>query len=50
MLAGLGDRLIVSTPQYMERVAELLGDSCHWGIYICYAPRGQLEFIDLNRR
>lgn len=37
MLAGLRDILIISTPQDINRFAELLGDGKQWGINLSYA-------------
>ncbi len=37
MLAGIGDILVISTPQDTPRFAQLLGDGAQWGLTISYA-------------
>lgn len=47
MLAGLRDILVISTPQDLPRIEELLGDGSHLGLALRYAvqeePRGIAE-------
>ena len=37
MLAGIGDILVISTPQDTPRFEQLLGDGAQWGLTISYA-------------
>jgi glucose-1-phosphate thymidylyltransferase len=54
MLAGVRDLLLISTPDAVPRLRELLGDGSQWGMSMQYAeqasPRGVAEALTIGAR